>query len=123
MINTCGWVTGAGYKLILHAARTLAVDVVLVMGVDKLVAEFSKDHKTARVPAIVSAPPASGSAAAAAGGAGGGAGAGAAASTDAPASTAAPPQEEVKPVDVVKLPRSGGVDASHIAAASTVTMS
>ena len=30
IVNTCGWIEGQGYDLILHAAQTFQVDVVLV---------------------------------------------------------------------------------------------
>lgn len=36
IINTCGWVDGAGYDAILHCAKAFEVDVLLVMGQDKL---------------------------------------------------------------------------------------
>ena len=36
IVNTCGWVDGAGFDVLLHCIQTLAVDVVLVMSHDKL---------------------------------------------------------------------------------------
>jgi len=36
IINTCGWVDGLGYELILNALETMKVDVVLVMDQERL---------------------------------------------------------------------------------------
>lgn len=36
IINTCGWVEGAGYDVILHIMKAFNVDVILVMNHDKL---------------------------------------------------------------------------------------
>ena len=36
IINSCGWVDGMGYDLLLHIIAVFAVDVVLVMGDDRL---------------------------------------------------------------------------------------
>ena len=36
VINTCGWVDGQGYELLLHCIKEFAVDVILVMGDDRL---------------------------------------------------------------------------------------
>lgn len=36
MINTCGWVDGLGFDLLVDAIRAFEVDVVLVIGQDRL---------------------------------------------------------------------------------------
>ncbi len=36
IINTCGWVEGAGFDIILHCIKAFSADVVLVMNHDKL---------------------------------------------------------------------------------------
>ncbi|TDH65294.1 hypothetical protein CCR75_001809 [Bremia lactucae] len=36
VINTCGWVDGAGFELLLHAIKDFVVDVVLIIGQDRL---------------------------------------------------------------------------------------
>lgn len=36
IINTCGWVDGGGYKILLHAARAFEVDVILVVDHERL---------------------------------------------------------------------------------------
>ncbi|CAH0486556.1 unnamed protein product [Peronospora farinosa] len=36
VINTCGWVDGAGFDLLVHAIKDFEVDVVLVIGQDRL---------------------------------------------------------------------------------------
>ena len=41
IINTCGWVDGEGYNLILHCIQEFNVDVVLVMDQDKLYSSLS----------------------------------------------------------------------------------
>eukprot|EP00501_MAST-03F_sp_TOSAG23-6_P002558 GSMAST32.ASY1.ANO1.2698.1 assembled CDS len=43
IVNTCGWVNGEGYNLILHACKTLACDVVLVIGHDRLFNSLQAD--------------------------------------------------------------------------------
>lgn len=43
VVNTCGWVDGDGYGLLLHACRTLACDVVLVLGNDRLFHSLQND--------------------------------------------------------------------------------
>ena len=93
VINTCGWVTEDGYDLIVHNARALAVDVVLVLGQDRLHALLTRDLKRVTLPAIGS----SGSSEAGAGGAGAGSGSGGGA------------KEVETEVDVVKLAATGGV--------------
>ena len=86
IVNTMGWIEGGGYSLLLDAVRLFAVDVVVVLGNDKLFARLVEDVKTiAKAPAG-----ASGNTAAAAG-------ASAASSANGPLSVA-----------VVKLPKPGG---------------
>ena len=36
IVNTCGWIDGPGYDVILHCIQTLSIDVVLVMSHDRL---------------------------------------------------------------------------------------
>jgi polyribonucleotide 5'-hydroxyl-kinase len=43
IINTMGWVDGAGYALLLDAARAFAADVVVVMGHDRTFAALTSD--------------------------------------------------------------------------------
>eukprot|EP00941_MAST-03F_sp_MAST-3F-sp1_P004059 g4059.t1 len=43
VVNTCGWVDGEGYSLLLHACKTLACDVVLVLGHDRLFNSLQTD--------------------------------------------------------------------------------
>mmetsp|Transcript_25890 Transcript_25890/g.90145 ORF Transcript_25890/g.90145 Transcript_25890/m.90145 type:complete len:300 (-) Transcript_25890:255-1154(-) len=43
IINTGGWVDGLGKELLVYTARQLAVDIVLVMGQDKLHADLKRD--------------------------------------------------------------------------------
>jgi polyribonucleotide 5'-hydroxyl-kinase len=43
VINTCGWIDGGGYELIQHCMQAFAVDVVLVMGHDKLYSKISAE--------------------------------------------------------------------------------
>jgi polyribonucleotide 5'-hydroxyl-kinase len=40
VINTCGWVDGLGFELLLHNIKELKADIVLVMGHDKLHAQL-----------------------------------------------------------------------------------
>eukprot|EP00607_Mallomonas_marina_P002237 CAMPEP_0182439140 /NCGR_PEP_ID=MMETSP1167-20130531/86253_1 /TAXON_ID=2988 /ORGANISM="Mallomonas Sp, Strain CCMP3275" /LENGTH=405 /DNA_ID=CAMNT_0024632771 /DNA_START=29 /DNA_END=1243 /DNA_ORIENTATION=- len=47
VVNTCGWVTEMGYDLLLHVAAMFSVDVVLVMGDDRLHISLSTDLKEA----------------------------------------------------------------------------
>ena len=41
VINTMGWIDGLGYELILHALGALRVDVILVIGQDRLYSQLS----------------------------------------------------------------------------------
>ncbi|XP_014239410.1 protein CLP1 homolog [Cimex lectularius] len=43
IINTCGWVKGEGYKLLTHAAQAFEVDIILVLGQEKLYNELVRD--------------------------------------------------------------------------------
>lgn len=43
VINTCGWVKGAGYQLLLHAVKAFNVDVILVMDQERLYNELLRD--------------------------------------------------------------------------------
>lgn len=43
IVNTCGWVDKGGYQLLLHAIQALSIDVLLVMGHDRLYAELKQD--------------------------------------------------------------------------------
>lgn len=49
VVNTMGWVEGLGYELLLHAAQTLRVDVVLVVGQDRLYSQLSASLGSAGV--------------------------------------------------------------------------
>lgn len=41
MINSMGWIDGLGYELILHSLKTFRVDIVLVIGQDRLYSQLS----------------------------------------------------------------------------------
>ena len=43
IINTCGWVDGLGYRLLLHSIEVFNPDVVLVVGHDRLYNDLQKD--------------------------------------------------------------------------------
>jgi polyribonucleotide 5'-hydroxyl-kinase len=43
IINTCGWIDATGYDLLMHCISAFAVDVVLVMGHDKLFSKITAD--------------------------------------------------------------------------------
>lgn len=43
IINTCGWVKGAGYKHILHAAKEFRVDAIFVLDQERLYNELLRD--------------------------------------------------------------------------------
>lgn len=43
IINTCGWIKDTGYKLLLHAARSISVDVILVLDQERLYNELVRD--------------------------------------------------------------------------------
>ena len=42
---SCRWVDGVGYQQLVHSARALKVDVILVLGQDKLHAELEKEFR------------------------------------------------------------------------------
>eukprot|EP00808_Paulinella_micropora_P023181 g10828.t1 len=44
VIDTCGWVDGGGYEILLHAAQEFKVDVILVVGHERLYSQL-KDEK------------------------------------------------------------------------------
>eukprot|EP00741_Cyanophora_paradoxa_P010655 tig00020537_g10298.t1 len=48
IINTCGWVDGLGYQLLLFCANALAVDVLLVLGQERLYVELCGERDLAR---------------------------------------------------------------------------
>ncbi|XP_046736937.1 protein CLP1 homolog [Diprion similis] len=43
VINTCGWIKGAGYKLLTHAAQAFEVDAILVLDQERLYNELVRD--------------------------------------------------------------------------------
>lgn len=45
VINTCGWIDGAGYELLIHAAVSLRVDVIFVIGSERLHAQITADSR------------------------------------------------------------------------------
>lgn len=45
ILNTCGWIEKLGYKILLQAIEAFAIDVVLIMGHDKLYSTLSEDTK------------------------------------------------------------------------------
>ena len=45
VINTCGWVKGGGYQMLLHAAKAFQVDLVVVLDQERLYNELDKDLK------------------------------------------------------------------------------
>ncbi|XP_028391142.1 protein CLP1 homolog isoform X2 [Dendronephthya gigantea] len=42
VVNTCGWVTGAGYKMLVHAAKAFDVNVIVVLDQERLYNDFKK---------------------------------------------------------------------------------
>jgi polyribonucleotide 5'-hydroxyl-kinase len=40
IVNTCGWVDGEGYELLLHAIRAFKIDVVLVLDNERLFSDL-----------------------------------------------------------------------------------
>lgn len=42
VINTCGWVTGLGYKLLVHAAEEFDVNIIVVLDQERLFNDFKK---------------------------------------------------------------------------------
>jgi len=49
IINTCGWVDGAGYNLLVHAAQAFSVNAILVLGHDRLCSDLKVDKKLANI--------------------------------------------------------------------------
>jgi len=45
VLNTMGWVDGAGYKLLLHALDKFQITDILVVGADKLHATLQRDYR------------------------------------------------------------------------------
>ena len=45
VINTAGWVDGAGYELLVHIANAFGVDVVLTVGHERLYADLKADAR------------------------------------------------------------------------------
>lgn len=43
VVNTCGWVKGAGYKSLVHAAGAFEVDIIIVLDQERLHSEMSRD--------------------------------------------------------------------------------
>lgn len=48
-VNTCGWVDGEGYELVVHAALTFHADVLLVIGQERLWSQLKNDERLADV--------------------------------------------------------------------------
>jgi len=48
IINTCGWVDGLGYQLLLYSIEQFKVDVVLVMAHERLYSDLKQHFKTSR---------------------------------------------------------------------------
>jgi polyribonucleotide 5'-hydroxyl-kinase len=45
IINTCGWIDGDGYDLIVEASGTFKADIILVLGHEKLYTQLKTDEK------------------------------------------------------------------------------
>ncbi|KAK9841907.1 hypothetical protein WJX84_004995 [Apatococcus fuscideae] len=48
VINSMGWIDGLGYELILHSLKTFRVDIILVIGQDKLYSQLSSVFRSDR---------------------------------------------------------------------------
>jgi polyribonucleotide 5'-hydroxyl-kinase len=108
LVNTMGWVDGGGYDLLLDTVRAFAIDVIVVMGHDRVFARLADDVKAIKFPV----PPALAGAAAAGGAAGGaGASASAASASSSSSATAEAPAASIlgHSITVLKLARPGGV--------------
>ncbi len=46
IINTCGWIDGTGYDILLHIAQALNVNNIIVMGDDRLTNNLRRDLVT-----------------------------------------------------------------------------
>eukprot|EP00887_Chlorella_sp_A99_P003151 scaffold9.g3151.t1 len=53
MINSMGWVEDLGYELLLHTIRTLKVDVVLVVGSERLHSQLAGDMRSKKGISVV----------------------------------------------------------------------
>jgi polyribonucleotide 5'-hydroxyl-kinase len=53
IVDTCGWIDGEGFNLIMHAIQALSIDVVLVMSHDKLYSNLGAALKGAGTAAQV----------------------------------------------------------------------
>ena len=53
MINSMGWVEGVGYELLLHSITTLKVDVVAVVGQDRLFSQLQTALKSSKGVSVV----------------------------------------------------------------------
>jgi len=100
LVNTMGLIEGAGYSLMLTAAEALQLDVIVVLGSDKLFADLTKDTAAIRLPVKPAPVPAATGATAGAGDA--------AATTDPALAATTSAVIATKTVTVIKLPRSGG---------------
>ena len=49
IVNTMGWIDGQGYELLLHAAEALHIDVLLVIGHDRLYSDLLRAFKDSRM--------------------------------------------------------------------------
>lgn len=54
IINTMGWIEGAGYPLLLDIIRYFQIDVIVVLGQDRLFAQLSDDIKTIQYQVLAS---------------------------------------------------------------------
>lgn len=43
VINSCGWVTGQGYKMLVHAAKEFDVNIIVVLDQERLYNDFKKE--------------------------------------------------------------------------------
>lgn len=48
VINTCGWIDGGGYTLILHAAQHFQPSVIVVLNSELLFANLKKEQSLRR---------------------------------------------------------------------------
>jgi polyribonucleotide 5'-hydroxyl-kinase len=46
IVNTCGWVEGIGYELLLHSIDVFMIDVILVIDHERLYSDLTLDIKT-----------------------------------------------------------------------------
>jgi polyribonucleotide 5'-hydroxyl-kinase len=114
VVNTMGWVDGAGYELLLDAVRLLQCDVVVVMGHDRLFAQLSEDAKALQFAAPGSAAGAQGqghatATAAAASSSSSSSSAASSSSTSSSSASSALASSPARAITVVKLARPGGV--------------